>query len=144
MQKHWRALSCGIILLLLLAVSAGCASSKSISRQDLKEEVERASSLAAESALFTDLKIKGKTTHAYSQEHQKYLAHKAAEMVDDFGRSRPEADISEQFHSSRSILKELSDSINRLQSDDDTQLYAEKAKLEAELHNFQIIIAGLQ
>src|SRR5690242_2996445 len=103
MRKHSCALGYAVTLLSLLAVSAGCASSKSISRRDLKEEVEQASSLAAESALFADLKLKDKTTPAYAQEHQKYLSKKAEDIQDDFVRSRPDYDVSEQFHSSQSI-----------------------------------------
>jgi Asp-tRNA(Asn)/Glu-tRNA(Gln) amidotransferase B subunit len=128
---------------LLLVGVGGCASSKTLSRNELESEIKQASSLAAESELFVDLRLKEQTTRHFSTEHRDYLQHKAEEMLKDFSRVHPDPDIAGQFHTLQSAVKSLADSIGELQSDDPEKLHKLDAEFKRELRDLHTLSASL-
>src|SRR4051812_12477065 len=88
----------GLALLALSVASlAGCSHQKSIGRDELKSDIRTARSFAAESEIFIEFVIQGRSTHRYAEEHSAYLEDEVQQLAKELGQATPEPGIQIPF-----------------------------------------------
>jgi hypothetical protein len=100
-QAKAAAKACATTFLLLLA---GCSRTKAIDREQAQSELRQASSLAAESELFTDFVRQGKATRRYAEGHAAMLGDEIAQSAKELDEASPEPGAQDSVRESRSFL----------------------------------------
>lgn len=102
--KTWFCLS--VVLLL-----AGCSRQKTFDAEELRSEVTKAASIAAEAESFFDYVVQGRATGSYAEGHAEYLGHEAMQSARTFDQAAAEPSIQQAFETSKqqvdSLAKEL-------------------------------------
>src|SRR5947207_9814176 len=100
------------VILLSVGMTAACASSRQMQREDLKSAAAELQSLAAEGALFSEFVADGHATSTYSSGHPEYLRELADSNAKTLAESKAPPGLQDEFDSLRELSRRLRELIN--------------------------------
>lgn len=106
-----------VIVLALAGVSlAGCSRKKSIGRDEVRSEILSARSFAAESEMFVDFVLQGRSTHRYAEGHSAFLEQAVEQSAEELGHAVPDANAANSVRECRSNLGMLARELSRIRA----------------------------
>jgi hypothetical protein len=92
----------------MAAVSlTNCSRQKRIGRDELRSDIRSARSQAAESEMFLDFVLQGRSTRSYAAEHSAYLEDEVERSLRELGQAVPEPGVEDAFRRLQNNLRML-------------------------------------
>jgi hypothetical protein len=118
---------------------AGCAHSRSISRDNLRDQFTIAISIASESLWFADAVENGHTTVEYARQHPLYLADEIQDSLGELTHSKAAPDLQPRLSNIQDQLRRLQRALFQMSGD-----FKTGRKTSAEVQRILAIRAQLQ
>lgn len=131
--------------LLLLGFACGCSHQKTLSRDELRSNIKKAISYAAETELFVDFVRQQHSTTHYAEAHPSYLAEEIEDSVKELTQSKADPSDEQTARLLNAALHVLSDALGAVRSSptDEQTLAVAKARATAVRQRLQEAQAGL-
>lgn len=122
-----------VALVLLLASTGACSRQKTLSHDELRSDITKAISLAAETELFADFVREQRSTAQYAKAHPAFLNAEIEDSIKQLEQSKPEADDESTVRLLSTGLHALSDALDAMRSHplDEQTLAVAKARATA-------------